>query len=169
MKPWDLPTSYLISAADQEAPLIFSALPYGKKRSSICLFLFAAFSDIVMPLALLNFLEIKISAAGIAAFLMLIGYSVDTDILLTTRVLRRKQGTVNSEIFSSFKTGITMTLTSLAAITVALFFIYPYHTALNQIFIILLIGLGFDIMNTWITNTSLIKWFVEKKSAGITI
>ena len=43
-----------------------------------------------MPLALIDFLGIEISAAGIAAFLMLIGYSVDTDILLTSRALKRK-------------------------------------------------------------------------------
>jgi len=42
--------------------------------------IFAAFSDIVMPLALLDFLGIRVSAAGIAAFWMLVGYSVETDI-----------------------------------------------------------------------------------------
>ena len=45
--------------------------------------IFAAFADIVMPLALIDFLGMRLSAAGIAAFLMLVGYSVDTDILLT--------------------------------------------------------------------------------------
>jgi preprotein translocase subunit SecF len=97
---------------------------------------------------------------------MLIGYSVDTDILLTTRVLKRKGTSVNSEIFSSFKTGMTMTLTAIASVAVALFFVYSFQTALNQIFTILLIGLSFDIFNTWITNTSLIKWFVEHKIHG---
>ena len=54
--------------------------------------IFAAFADIVMSLALVDYLGIKISAAGIAAFLMLVGYSVDTDILLTSRALKRKTG-----------------------------------------------------------------------------
>ena len=60
------------------------------------------------------------SSGGIVAFLMLIGYSVDTDILLTNRVLKRFEGTVNEKIFGAFKTGITMTLTSLLAIVLAL-------------------------------------------------
>src|SRR3989344_1497961 len=45
----------------------------------------AAFSDMVVALAVINVMDIKIGTAGIAAFLMLIGYSVDTDILLTVR------------------------------------------------------------------------------------
>jgi preprotein translocase subunit SecF len=123
-----------------------------------------AFADIAMTLAVVDLVGMKISGAGIVAFLMLIGYSVDTDILLTTRVLRRKATSVNHEIFGAFKTGMTMTLTAIAAVAVALFFVYSFQTALNQIFIILIIGLTFDILNTWITNTSLIKWFVEKNS-----
>ena len=50
----------------------------------------AAFSDMVVTLAIFNLTGMKLGTAGIAAFLMLIGYSVDTDVLLSTRVLKRK-------------------------------------------------------------------------------
>ena len=73
----------------------------------------AAFSDIVVTVAVVNIMGMKISTAGIAAFLMLIGYSVDTDILLTTRVLKRKEGTEMDRVIGAFKTGIMMTLTAL--------------------------------------------------------
>ncbi|MFA5061486.1 MAG: hypothetical protein WC494_04190 [Candidatus Pacearchaeota archaeon] len=122
----------------------------------------SAFADITMTLAVITFSGIKLSTAGIVAFLMLIGYSVDTDILLTTRMLKRKEG-INTTLFSAFKTGITMTLTSIIAVLTALFVIYNFNSVLNQIFIILIIGLSFDIFNTWITNASLIKWYAEKK------
>ena len=105
----------------------------------------------------------KISAAGIVAFLMLVGYSVDTDILLTTRVLRRRKESVNRAIFGAFKTGSTMTLTSMIAVAIALIIVYNFGTILNQIFIILVLGLAFDLFNTWITNASIIKWYVERK------
>jgi preprotein translocase subunit SecF len=85
--------------------------------------IFAALADIVMPLALINYLGISLSAAGIAAFLMLIGYSVDSDILLTTRVLRKKEGSLNERIFGSFKTGMFMTTTAFLAVIPA--FILP--------------------------------------------
>ena len=48
---------------------------------------------------------------------MLIGYSVDSDILLTTRVLKR-QGKLNDELNGAFRTGIIMTSTTIAAVTV---------------------------------------------------
>jgi len=116
-----------------------------------------------MTLTLVNILEIKMSSAGIVAFLMLVGYSVDTDILLTNRILKRYEGSLNQRIFGAFKTGITMTLTSLLAVTFALIVVSSFSVILTQIFTILFIGLSFDILNTWITNASLLKWYAEKK------
>jgi len=103
------------------------------------------------------------TSAGLVAFLMLIGYSVDTDILLTTRILKRHEGSLNERIFGAFKTGITMTLTSLFAVIFALIVASSFSVVLTQIFTVLAIGLGFDILNTWITNASILKWYVENK------
>ncbi len=123
----------------------------------------SAIADIFMTLTLFNILGMKMSSAAIVAFLMLIGYSVDTDILLTNRVLKRHEGTINSRIWSSFKTGTTMTLTSLLAIGFALILVQSFSTVLAKIFLVLVIGLGFDLLNTWITNVSIIKWYALKK------
>ncbi len=123
----------------------------------------SAFADILMTLVTVNILGIKMSSAGIIALLMLIGYSVDTDILLTNRLLRRHEGTTNERLFGAFKTGITMTMTSLVAVTVAFFIVKPFSSILSQIFIILIIGLIFDMINTWVTNTSILKWHLERK------
>jgi preprotein translocase subunit SecF len=122
----------------------------------------SAFGDIIMTLAMIDFLGIKVSSAGITALLMLIGYSVDTDILLTTRLLK-SQKSHNEQILSAFKTGITMTLTAIAAVTVALFITQSFSEVLKQIFTFLLIGLAFDIFNTWVTNVLILKWYVERK------
>ncbi len=130
--------------------------------------IFSAFADIVMTLALANLLGMRMSTAGIVAFLMLIGYSVDTDILLTTRLLKRSDGSLNQRIIGAFKTGMTMTLTSLVAVVVCLFIVRSFSIVLTQIFTILTIGLLFDILNTWVTNVSILKWYVkykEKKNA----
>ncbi len=125
--------------------------------------IFAALGDIIMPLALINYLGIKISAAGIAAFLMLIGYSVDTDILLTTRALRSKGGKLNQRIYRAFKTGIFMTTTALIAVLPAFFVISGLPDSFRQIFLIMSLGLFADILNTWLTNASIIKWYCGKK------
>lgn len=125
----------------------------------------SSFADIVMTLTVVDIMGTKLSTAGIIAFLMLIGYSVDTDILLTTRLLKKKEGSVNERIYEAFKTGMTMTLTAIAAVGTSLIVIFSFSETLKQIFMIILIGLGFDIFNTWVTNASILKWYVERKEA----
>lgn len=123
----------------------------------------SAFADIVMTVAVTDMLGINLSIAGVIAFLMLIGYSVDTDILLTSRLLKDKEGHLNKRLFGAFKTGITMTLTAIASVGISLVIIYSFSEVLKQIFTIILIGLGFDIVNTWFTNASMLKWYMEVK------
>lgn len=125
--------------------------------------IFAAFSDIVMTLAVVDLLGVRLSVAGIAAFLMLIGYSVDTDILLTTRVLKNRNVSINQRVYSSFRTGIFMTITGLAAVLPAFLLITGLPDSFRQIFLVITIGLFADIINTWLTNASLIKWYAERK------
>jgi len=121
----------------------------------------AAFSDIVVTLAIFNLTGMKLSTAGIAAFLMLIGYSVDTDILLSSHLLKRKEGGMWVRLHSAFKTGIMMSVTTIAAVTVSL--IFSRSETITQIMIILLIGLLVDIIMTWIQNAGLLRWHLEKK------
>jgi len=145
--------------------LAFSAIIiriYIKNSVPAFAIMLSAFSNILMMLVIVDIIGMKISTAGIVAFLMIIGYSVDTDILLTTRLLKKKENT-NAALLGAFKTGTTMTLTSIVAIATALIVILPFASVLNQIFIILLIGLSLDLFNTWITNASIIKWYVETR------
>ncbi len=121
----------------------------------------SAFADIVETIAILNIMGVKISTGGVAAILMLIGYSVDTDILLTTRLLKRKEGTVEENIYSSVKTGLMMTITAIAAVVVGI--IFAQSDSLKQIMLILLIGLIIDIPNTWIQNAGILKWYLKRK------
>ena len=121
----------------------------------------AAFSDIVVTVAIFNLLGFKLSTAGVAAFLMLIGYSVDTDILLSTRVLKRRRGSVLDRVYNSMKTGLTMSATTISAVVIAL--IFTQSEVLREIMIILFIGLLVDLINTWIQNAGLLRWYCEKK------
>lgn len=121
----------------------------------------AAFSDIVITLAVVNVLGIKISTAGIAAFLMLIGYSVDTDILLSTRVLKRNKGSIYHRIVSSLQTGMMMSITSGAAALIG--FLVSRSDEIKQIMLIILIGLITDIIVTWLQNTGIIRLYAERR------
>jgi preprotein translocase subunit SecF len=125
--------------------------------------IYSAVADILMALVVINIFKIPLSTAGIVAFLMLIGYSVDTDILLMNKVLKREGKSINQMIWGSFKTGITMTLTSIVAVLAALLIVSSFSSILFQIFLIMLLGLLFDIVNTWITNVSISKWYALSK------
>ncbi len=122
----------------------------------------SAFADMVMTAAAMNIVGVPLSLGTLAALLMLIGYSVDSDILLTNRVLKR-QGKLNDKLTGAFRTGIIMTSTTLAA-AAAMFIVAWFGSVLilMEISAVLLIGLVFDVMNTWLTNVGILKWYVLK-------
>jgi preprotein translocase subunit SecF len=132
----------------------------------------SALSDITIAAAFMNLAGIELSLGTVAALLMLIGYSVDSDILLTTRVLKRR-GTVEEKMSRAMHTGITMTTTTLAALVVMyLVSTYSYLVSsslpqipmLSDISIVLIFGLAADIMNTWLLNTAILRWHVERSA-----
>ena len=123
--------------------------------------LLSAFLDIIFPLAIVELAGIKINAAGIAAFLLVIGYSVDTDILLTTKVLKRKEGNIYERVVDSAKTGLTMTFATIAALGIAYFVTTSF--VLKQMFLIIVIALFVDIISTYFMNSGILIWYCKKK------
>jgi preprotein translocase subunit SecF len=122
----------------------------------------SAFADMVMSAAAMNILGIELSLGTTAALLMLIGYSVDSDILLTSRVLKRK-GKFNEKVEGAFRTGIIMTSTTFGAIF-AMWVVSWIGgiEIIHQMATVLLIGLLFDVMNTWLTNAGILKWYATE-------
>lgn len=122
----------------------------------------SAMSDILITLGIMQVLGIELSLAGLAALLMLIGYSVDTDIMLTSRLLKEsEEKTLEDKLKRALKTGLTMTLTSIGALAALL--LSAISPVLSQIAMVLLIGLTFDIMNTWLMNSVILRWYCEKR------
>ncbi|UPV75266.1 protein translocase subunit SecF [Halorussus limi] len=119
----------------------------------------SAFSDIVIPLALMNLLGIPLSLGTVAALLMLIGYSVDSDILLNNHILRRS-GDFYESTHRAMRTGVTMTVTSLSAMAVMALVAWIFGIdLLRDIGIVLVLGLATDLMNTYMLNLSLLRWY----------
>ena len=119
----------------------------------------SAFSDMLVPIAVFDLLGLKLSLGTVAALLMLIGYSVDSDILLTNHVLRRSGGFYES-VDRAMQTGVTMTVTSIAAMAVmgvsATFFGIDLMASIG---LILVIGLTTDLLNTYMFNVALLRWY----------
>ncbi|MEM7820906.1 MAG: protein translocase subunit SecF, partial [Candidatus Aenigmatarchaeota archaeon] len=119
-------------------------------------------SDLITALAASQLLGIKLSLATFSALLMLVGYSVDTDVLLTSRVLKSAEGDINTKIRGAMRTGLTMTGTAIAAL--AALYIISSSSVIIHIASVLLLGLLADIPYTWITNAGLLRWYVERKA-----
>lgn len=122
--------------------------------------IFCAFSDILVTLAFMQVFGVELSLAGLGAILMLLGYSVDTDILLTTRFLKGTED-FGQRLRSAIKTGLTMTGTTIGAL-VALY-VSAISPVLSQIAAVLLIGLCADIVLTWFQNSVLLRMYMEKR------
>lgn len=121
----------------------------------------SAFSDITETVAAMTLLGIPIAPGSIVALLLLIGYSVDTDILLTTRLIKQRGWkSIDEGIESAFLTGITMQTTTIGAMLVLR--LLSTSRVLDDIATVILIGLIFDVINTWITNTSILKIYLER-------
>ncbi|HPR41279.1 MAG TPA: protein translocase subunit SecF [Candidatus Methanofastidiosa archaeon] len=120
----------------------------------------SAISDITITVALMSALGINLTLGTIAALLMVIGYSVDSNILLTTRLLKRR-GELVPKVKNAMKTGFTMTITTLCAMLAL--YIVSSHPTLESISIVLIFALSIDLMNTWCLNTGILMWFLERQ------
>ena len=118
-------------------------------------------SNIIGTLAAMSLIGISLSASGIAAILMLLGYSIDSNIVLTARVMKNKKDSLEDRITSAIKTGLTMSVTSIVALTV----LYLTSTAeiLKIISLTLIIGLLLDVLNTWIQNAGILRLYLGDK------
>lgn len=126
----------------------------------------AALCDIIIAVGGMSIFNIPLSIASVGALLMLIGYSVDTDILLTTRLLKRKEGTVVSRAKNAMETGLTMSFAAIAAMAILYIvtrIIMPEATTLSSIAGVLVIGLCGDIFTTWFMNLGILRTYIEWK------
>lgn len=129
-----------------------------------------ALADILTAAASMNLVGIQLSLGTVAALLMLIGYSVDTDILLTMRVLKRK-GATDEKLKGAMGTGLTMAATTLSAVIALilvsnfLHLIVPSFSRMDIIAdmtMVLIFGLVADLVNTWITNAQGLRWYLSR-------
>jgi preprotein translocase subunit SecF len=123
------------------------------------LIIFAAIADITVTLAVLSILGVDFSLGILAALLMILGYSVDTDILLTNYLLK-KEG-----LGAAVKTGLTMYFTTV--LVLVSLYVFSGSFVLHQIALTLIIGLTFDVPVTWLTNAGFLRMWLEKESLGV--
>ena len=127
----------------------------------------SAILDVVCALAAMAIFSIPLSLSSIPALLMLVGYSVDTDIMLTTRLLKRKEGELKERSYEAMKTGLTMTLTTMAALSVMITLSFMYQiVVIFDLTVVLFFGLVADIISTWLMNAPILLVYAESKRGG---
>ncbi len=126
--------------------------------------IFAAVADVFIAMGGMSAFGIPLTLASTAALLMLIGFSLDTDILLTMRVLKRTEGTPQERAFGAMKTGFMMNATSIAAFGVlALIAHWLNIPTYFQIGSVIVVGAAADFATTWCANAVAVLWYAERK------
>lgn len=133
------------------AIILFVALRKYPVVGSILLVIGLDFLGIIGGMALFG---IELTRASMAGILLIFGYAVNTNILLSTNVLKRKGGTDQERAASAMSTGIKMSSTSAAAMVVLN--LVTSAPELEQISAVLVIGILVDMANTWLLNSGLI-------------
>jgi len=120
--------------------------------------------DIIGGLTGMAIFNVPLSLVSIPTLLMLLGYSIDTDIMLTTKLLKRNEGSAVERAGDSMRTGLIMTSTAIITIIIMLIFSILYNISVFfEISIILLFGLVVDIIATWLMNGPVLLWYAEHR------
>lgn len=144
--------------------LIIVILLFFREIIPSTLIIFSAVFDVFAALAGMAILGLPLNLTTIPALLMLVGYSVDTDILLSTKLLKEKRDPVSAANVS-MRTGLTMTFTTMFTVVVML--IFSYYTqmiVIYEIATVLLCGLIGDLISTWFFNAPMLISYVNKKN-----
>jgi Preprotein translocase subunit SecF len=127
---------------------------------------FGAINDLIVALAGMAIFGIPLGVASIGGLLMLIGYSMDTDVLAAIRILKHTEGTPEDRAFSTLKTGLTMTFAAIITFSILLITAYlNFIPTYFEIASVVMFGLLGDIITTWFGDTVLVLWYKEKKDA----
>ena len=126
--------------------------------------LFGAAADISITAGVMTLFGVPLTLASFAALLMLIGFSLDTDILLTTKVITRKEGMPAERAFEAMHTGFMMNLSTIAAFGVLMLLAMMLQIpTYYQIGAVAVIGAFADFAATWCVNAVMVLWYVERR------
>ncbi len=132
------------------------------------LVLTGAAADLVICLGAMGLFQIPFTLPSFAALLMMLGFSLDTDMLLTMRLLKQHEGTARERAYETMKTGATMSLTDLIAfISLFVLAILTNISTYYEISAIAICGLIGDVIATWLFNAVILLIYIERKKVHV--
>lgn len=129
--------------------------------------LLGAAADVIIALGAMGLFGIPLTLASFAALIMLVGFSLDTDVLLTMRLIKRREGTPRQRAYEAMKTGTTMSAALL--VSFACLFILASFTHINtyyEISAVAIAGLVADLAATWLLNAPIVLAYAERRGDG---
>ncbi len=118
----------------------------------------ALFFNIFITMAI-STLFVPLSITTLPAYLMVLGYGIDTNIALINHMLKEKKLERKKRYQLAFNTGISMDITTLIVLIVGSFL--ANNLVFKNIFFVLMIGLVVDIIDTWILNGFLVENIIK--------
>jgi len=126
--------------------------------------IFGAGNDLIIALGAMGLFKIPLGIASVGGLLMLIGYSIDTEILTSIRILKRHEGAAEERAYHAMRTGLTMTTTAIATFaTLFAISIIAYVPTYYEIAGVVLFGLIGDLFTTWLGNAPMILLYKKRK------
>lgn len=126
--------------------------------------IFGAVANVAITGGAMALLGIPFTLATIASLLMLIGFSLDTEIMLNTRLVKRKEANPQQALFETMKTGTLMNLATIGAfgalLVLALWLQIPTY---SQIGSVVAIGGVVDFFVTWFFGAPFLLWHLSSR------
>ena len=115
----------------------------------------SSLTNIIAVFGIMNLLNQKFSFAGFSSLLMLIAFAIDTNVILTTKVLSAPKEEFYEQYKKALITGITINFDLIISMLIVLYL--TNSSLLMNIAQVQIIGFTADIVNAWILNAALIE------------
>jgi len=123
----------------------------------------SGFLNVFEAAAFMTFLGVKLAPHTIGALLMLMGWSVDSEVLFDTKILKETEGDPKKRAVGAMKTAMTMSAAIFASLSAL--YIVSTSTLIKDIALVMMLGAVFDIINTWFQSLAMVLWYAERSSA----
>jgi len=117
--------------------------------------------DVVGLLSILSITKYPIGANGFIGMLMILGFAIDNNVVLSTNIVKEKEKPFIERVRMSFRVGMLMEIIALYTLLL-LYFIVP-EPSVDEFAFVLSVAIILDLLYYLIGNIPLYKYFEAKK------
>jgi preprotein translocase subunit SecF len=119
--------------------------------------------DILGLLAILSLTGFPIGANGFIAMLMILGFAIDNNVVLSTNIVKEREKPFIERVKMSFRVGMLMEL--IALYTLIILYLFVPVPSVREFSAVLSIAIMLDLLYYLIGNIPLYKYFESKKES----